>query len=36
MLILTAGDYTLRLLPPLITTREELAQGVEQIERALS
>jgi len=36
LLILTAGDYTLRLLPPLITTREELAQGVEQIERALS
>ncbi len=36
LLILTAGDYTLRLLPPLIATREELAQGVEQLERALS
>jgi acetylornithine/N-succinyldiaminopimelate aminotransferase len=36
MLILTAGDYTVRLLPPLIATREELAHGVEQLERALS
>ena len=36
LLILTAGDYTLRLLPPLIVTREELAHGVEQLERALS
>jgi acetylornithine/N-succinyldiaminopimelate aminotransferase len=36
LLILTAGDYTLRLLPPLIATREELAQGVGQLERALS
>jgi len=36
LLLLTAGDYTLRLLPPLIATREELAHGVEQLERALS
>jgi acetylornithine/succinyldiaminopimelate/putrescine aminotransferase len=36
LLMLTAGDYTLRLLPPLIATREELAHGVEQLERALS
>ena len=36
LLILTAGDYTLRLLPPLVATREELAHGVEQLERALS
>ncbi|MBK5187050.1 MAG: acetylornithine transaminase [Gemmatimonadaceae bacterium] len=36
LLILTAGDYTLRLLPPLIATREELAHGVELLERALS
>lgn len=35
LLILTAGDFTLRLLPPLITTREELAYGVAQLERAL-
>jgi acetylornithine/N-succinyldiaminopimelate aminotransferase len=36
LLMLTAGDYTLRLMPPLIATREELAQGMEQLERALS
>lgn len=36
LLILTAGDYTLRLLPPLIATRDELAHGIEQLERALS
>jgi acetylornithine/N-succinyldiaminopimelate aminotransferase len=36
LLLLTAGDYTLRLLPPLIATRDELALGVEQLERALS
>ena len=35
LLLLTAGDYTLRLLPPLIATRDELAQGVALIERAL-
>ncbi|HEV7706015.1 MAG TPA: acetylornithine transaminase [Gemmatimonadaceae bacterium] len=36
LLILTAGDYTLRLLPPLIATREELAHGLDLLERALS
>ena len=36
LLILTAGDYTLRLLPPLIATREELAHGLELLERALT
>ena len=36
LLMLTAGDYTLRLLPPLVATREELAQGVELLERALA
>jgi acetylornithine/N-succinyldiaminopimelate aminotransferase len=35
LLILTAGDYTLRLLPPLIATREELAHGIELLEQAL-
>jgi acetylornithine/N-succinyldiaminopimelate aminotransferase len=35
LLILTAGDFTLRLLPPLIATRDELAEGVAQLERAL-
>ena len=36
LLILTAGDYTLRLLPPLIATREELAHAIELLERALA
>ena len=36
LLLLTAGDYTLRLLPPLIATREELAYGLERLEQALS
>jgi acetylornithine/succinyldiaminopimelate/putrescine aminotransferase len=36
LLLLTAGDYTLRLLPPLIATREELEHGVELLARAMS
>ena len=36
LLLLTAGDYTLRLLPPLIATRAELEVGVALLERALS
>ena len=36
LLILTAGDYTVRLLPPLITTRDELAHGVQLLEQSLS
>ena len=36
LLILTAGDYTLRLLPPLIATREELAHGLSLLEQSLS
>jgi acetylornithine/N-succinyldiaminopimelate aminotransferase len=36
MLILTAGDYTVRLLPPLIATRADLAEGLELLEGALS
>ena len=36
LLILTAGDYTLRLLPPLIATREELAHGLSLLEKSLS
>ena len=35
LLILTAGDFTLRLLPPLIATRDELTLGVAQLEKAL-
>jgi 4-aminobutyrate aminotransferase-like enzyme len=36
LLLLTAGNHTLRLLPPLIATREELAEGVELIARVLA
>ncbi|MGE5729013.1 MAG: aminotransferase class III-fold pyridoxal phosphate-dependent enzyme, partial [Gemmatimonas sp.] len=36
LLILTAGEYTLRLLPPLVTTRDELAQGLQLLEESLS
>jgi 4-aminobutyrate aminotransferase-like enzyme len=35
VLILSAGEYTLRLLPPLVTTREELGRGVEILEKVL-
>ena len=35
LLLVTAGEHTLRLLPPLIATREELARGVELLEAAL-
>lgn len=35
LLLLTAGDYTLRILPPLVTTREELAEGVARLEEVL-
>lgn len=36
LLICTAGDYTIRLLPPLIATRDDLARGVAILEEALS
>ena len=35
LLLCTAGDYTLRLLPPLIATRDELAEGLEILEEIL-
>ncbi|HEV2643828.1 MAG TPA: acetylornithine transaminase [Candidatus Elarobacter sp.] len=35
LLILSAGDYTLRLLPPLIATRAELAEGLSILESVL-
>jgi acetylornithine/succinyldiaminopimelate/putrescine aminotransferase len=35
LLILSAGEYTLRLLPPLVSTREELARGIELLEGVL-
>jgi acetylornithine/N-succinyldiaminopimelate aminotransferase len=36
LLMLTAGDYTLRLMPPLIAAREELREGLAQLEEALA
>lgn len=36
LLICTAGDHTIRLLPPLIATRSELARGVSMLEEVLS
>jgi acetylornithine/N-succinyldiaminopimelate aminotransferase len=35
LLVLTAGDHTLRLLPPLIMNREDLQRGVSIIERII-
>jgi acetylornithine/N-succinyldiaminopimelate aminotransferase len=36
LLILTAGDHTLRILPPLVMDRDELARGLSIIERILA
>lgn len=35
LLVLTAGEYTLRLLPPLVSTRAELADGLGTLARVL-
>jgi acetylornithine/N-succinyldiaminopimelate aminotransferase len=35
LLVITAGDHTLRLLPPLIMTRQDLARGLKVLERIL-
>ncbi len=35
LLILSAGEYTLRLLPPLVMTRDELREGLECLEEVL-
>jgi acetylornithine/N-succinyldiaminopimelate aminotransferase len=35
ILMLTAGEHTLRLLPPLIMTREQLQRGIELLEQVL-
>ncbi|MDB4899885.1 MAG: Acetylornithine/succinyldiaminopimelate aminotransferase [Gemmatimonadetes bacterium] len=35
LLVCSAGDYTVRLLPPLVATREELARGLEILEQVL-
>jgi acetylornithine/N-succinyldiaminopimelate aminotransferase len=36
LLVCVAGEHTVRLLPPLTVTREELAQGLSILERILS
>jgi acetylornithine/N-succinyldiaminopimelate aminotransferase len=36
LLIITAGDHTLRLLPPLIIERADLERGVQILESILS
>ena len=35
LLVLTAGEHTLRLLPPLVMTRAELSEGLVVLEEAL-
>jgi len=35
LLLVGAGDYTLRILPPLVATRADLEEGVRRLERAL-
>jgi acetylornithine/N-succinyldiaminopimelate aminotransferase len=35
LLVCAAGEYTVRILPPLIATREELAQGLATLEQVL-
>ncbi len=35
LLVITAGDHTLRLLPPLVMTRADLQRGLEILERVL-
>jgi predicted acetylornithine/succinylornithine family transaminase len=35
LLLVGAGEHTLRILPPLVATREDLAEGLRRLERAL-
>ena len=35
LLVCTAGEYTVRMLPPLVTTRDELAHGLSLLESVL-
>ena len=35
LLVCSAGDHTVRLLPPLVATREELAEGLRILEGVL-
>ena len=36
LLILSAGEHTLRLLPPLVATRRDLERGVALLEQAIA
>lgn len=36
ILMVTAGDHTVRLLPPLVMTRSDLEKGITRLERSLS
>jgi acetylornithine/N-succinyldiaminopimelate aminotransferase len=35
LLLVGAGDYTLRILPPLVATQADLEEGLGRLERAL-
>jgi acetylornithine/N-succinyldiaminopimelate aminotransferase len=35
LLLLTAGDYTLRILPPLVASREDVARGLAILEQVI-
>lgn len=35
LLVVSAGEYTVRLLPPLVATRDDLAEGLQRLEAAL-
>jgi acetylornithine/N-succinyldiaminopimelate aminotransferase len=35
LLVVSAGEHTVRLLPPLVATRDELAEGLKRLELAL-
>jgi 4-aminobutyrate aminotransferase-like enzyme len=35
LLVCSAGEYTVRLLPPLVASREEIAQGLQILEGIL-
>jgi 4-aminobutyrate aminotransferase-like enzyme len=36
LLVLTAGEHTLRLLPPLVIGRDDLARGVAMLEAVIA
>jgi acetylornithine/N-succinyldiaminopimelate aminotransferase len=35
LLVCSAGEYTVRMLPPLVATRDELAHGISLLEQVL-